>query len=83
MEKILKKGKSLSNSSVVKSVKMEKILKKNNVRICEESFKYHQSMTMQEELSPVINFRKKGDEIEAIEIICICGNKIEILCQYE
>jgi len=30
-----------------------------------------------------INLEKEGDIVRAIEIICSCGNKIKLLCEYE
>jgi len=34
--------------------------------------------------SPVIiNLKKEGSIVRVIEIICSCGNKINIVCEYE
>jgi len=30
-----------------------------------------------------INLKKEGEVVRIIEIFCSCGNKIELLCQYE
>lgn len=30
-----------------------------------------------------INLKKEGEIIKIIEIICSCGNKIELFCEYE
>ncbi len=83
MDKVLKKLKVAPVTSMPKPVRMDKILKSENVQICDETFVYHQSMASKEEFAPEINLIKKGDVIESIEIICVCGKRIEILCQYE
>ncbi|MCD6473269.1 hypothetical protein J7K55_09260 [Candidatus Aerophobetes bacterium] len=30
-----------------------------------------------------INLKKEGEIIRVIEVICSCGNKINIICEYE
>ena len=30
-----------------------------------------------------VNLKKEGDIVRIIQVICSCGNKIDILCEYE
>lgn len=30
-----------------------------------------------------IQVHKEGDEVKSIDVVCSCGKKIEIICQYE
>lgn len=62
---------------------MQKIVKSNHVHLSETSFNLNSLLHTQSESDVLINIKKNGDTIEAIEVVCPCGNKIEIVCQYE
>ncbi len=82
MDGIVRKEK-LENLSDSKHVCMEKILKKQVVKISKKAVAFNEVVSKKEKVEPTIKLKKNGDVIESIEVICPCGNKIEILCQYD
>jgi len=66
-----------------KPVCMEKILKKQSVHITKKSVAFNEVVGKREKTEATIKLKKNEDIIESIEVICPCGNKIEILCQYD
>lgn len=67
----------------IKPCKMEKIIKRENFKISGEPHQFGRAVMKGADQQAIVNVRKNGDVIEAIEVLCPCGNKIEILCQYE
>ena len=84
MDQIIKKGDlhKLPEKNI-KPCKMEKIIKKEDFKISGEPHQFGRAVMKGADKKAVVNVRKNGDVIEAIEVLCPCGNKIEILCQYE
>lgn len=66
-----------------KPVCMEKILKRQVVHISRKAVAFNEVVGKREKIEATIKLKKNGDVIESIEVICPCGNKIEILCQYD
>ncbi len=64
-------------------VEMKKILKKDSVKVWTKPVNFNQVVHAKHTVEAVVNLKKNGDVLEAIEVICPCGNKIEILCQYD
>lgn len=64
-------------------LKMSRIVKKGAVRVTEETMKFGQKIMSEHSGEAQVRLIQKGDTVEAIEVICPCGNKIEILCQYD
>jgi len=84
MEQVIKGGdlQKLPKKNL-KTCKMEKIIKKENFKISGEPHQFGRAVMKGADKEAVVNVKKNGDVIEAIEVLCPCGNKIEILCQYE
>lgn len=85
MDQIVKK-KNLIVQETEKKPKfeqMKKIVKKNCVIFEETPFNVNKSANRKSVTDAEVILHKNGDVLESIEVICPCGNKIEILCQYD
>ncbi len=82
MDGIVRKGK-LKKLPDSKPVCMEKIFKRQIVNLSKKSVAFNEVVGKREKIEATIKLKKNGDVIESIEVICPCGNKIEILCQYD
>lgn len=83
MEKVVKKVQVSVPAEPKTVVQMSKIVKRESVKVCEDPLNLNKDVHTKRIVDAVVNLKKKGDILESIEIICPCGNKIEILCQYD
>ncbi|MDX9703422.1 MAG: hypothetical protein RBU23_10310 [Candidatus Auribacterota bacterium] len=84
MDKVVKKNNIESSDEVVSSkLVMSKVVKKNALHISTETMKFGRKVMDQHSHDAQVRLIGNGDKVEAIEVICPCGNKIEILCQYD
>lgn len=83
MDSLIKKHTIPFEANETSSLKMEKIIKKNHFTLDQRPVKLGEMTDYEECGEPVINFKKKGDVLHTIEVICTCGRKIEIFCEYD
>ncbi|MEW6535872.1 MAG: hypothetical protein AB1454_09655 [Candidatus Auribacterota bacterium] len=85
MDHIVKKKNLTVQKSGEKSKfeQMQKIVKKDCVIFEETPFNVNKSLNKKTITDAEVILRKNGDVLTSIEVICPCGNKIEILCQYD
>ncbi len=84
MDKIVKKGNvSQKDASALSKQVMCKVVKKETLHITPETMKFGQTALNYNPGDAQVRLIQNGDTLEAIEVICPCGNKIEILCQYD
>ncbi|RJP61205.1 MAG: hypothetical protein C4541_02400 [Candidatus Auribacter fodinae] len=85
MDHIVKKQNLTVQKSAEKSKfeQMQKIVKKDCVIFEETPFNVNKSLNKKTITDAEVILRKNGDVLTSIEVICPCGNKIEILCQYD
>ena len=83
MDSIIKHNKAAGLYGESHSQKMETVIKKQKVTVASQSVKLSDLTEHTDCEPPVVNLRKNSDILESIEIICPCGRKIEVLCEYD